>query len=354
MCPEASEDESSQSDGDETGGEDTSSRHGSPLAGGGPGDGGPPSVGGGSTSRRPRFRGWCFTINNWDVHDRFRCGALVPGEAEWLCYQPELAPGTGTPHLQGAVSFKHPRDLGGVKRSLGPRVHLEPMAGSAEQSRVYCSKAESRDPAAGFGFVEFGKCPVGLGKGRGARTDAEGVVSLLRSGGSFAKIAEIYPSFALRCSGGVLRVQAALARGRDFKTQVSWYWGPTGTGKTRAAFEEAGSSAYFKMSGNRWWDGYEGQETVVVDDYRRDFSTFSELLRIFDRYPLRVEAKGSSTQFVAKRIWITTPKDPTATWEGRTGEEISQLLRRIEVIKHFPGDVVEVFPLFVPGFVPGN
>ena len=89
------------------------------------------------------------------------------------------------------------------------------------------------------------------------------------------------------------------------------------------------------MAGVKWWDGYSGQSSVIIDDYRRDLCTFSELLRMLDSYPYRVERKGSSCQFRATDVVITTPKHPRATWEGRTDEEIGQLLRRIEFIGYF-------------------
>jgi len=136
---------------------------------------------------------------------------------------------------------------------------------------------------------------------------------------------------------------------------VYWYYGPTGCGKSRAAFEEAGLEAYVKMPTNKWWDGYEGEENVIVDDYRADFCTFADLLRFFDRYPMRVEYKGGSTQFLAKNIWITTPYSPERTWEKQSAEKLDQLIRRItdggehpERIKYFGP---EEGPM-VDGFVP--
>jgi len=136
-------------------------------------------------------------------------------------------------------------------------------------------------------------------------------------------------------------------------TRVFWFWGPTGCGKSRAAFEEY-PEAYVKMPSCKWWDGYEQQEAVIIDDYRRDLCTFSELLRLFDRYPHRVEAKGSSVHFNSKVIIVTTPKNPQDTWEGRSEEDVAQLLRRIEVVRHFPAAAgPPVVPaMFVPGFIP--
>lgn len=314
-------------------------------------------VAGGAVLSRSRHRSWVFTLNNYGEPDLVALRGLVAaGSAVYVCFQPEVG-ANGTPHLQGVVCFANPRELGGVKRLGGlARAHLEPMRGSIDQAVAYCSKDDTRDASRDFGFSEFGQRPVGHGEGRGSRTDVAGAVALLRAGGTYRQLVEEHPAIALRCPAGAQRIAAACQVPRDFKTVVKWYWGPTGTGKTRAAFEEAGSEAYFKMSDNKWWDGYEGQEAVIVDDYRRDFSTFASLLRLFDRYPLRVEAKGGSVQFVAKTIWITSPKDPRATWEGRTEEELGQLLRRIDEVRHFPGEEPEpqVFPLFVPGFVPPN
>ena len=43
-----------------------------------------------------------------------------------------------------------------------------------------------------------------------------------------------------------------------------WYWGAPGTGKTRKATAEH-PDAYKKLQ-NKWWDGYQGQDVVILDD----------------------------------------------------------------------------------------
>ena len=65
---------------------------------------------------------------------------------------------------------------------------------------------------------------------------------------------------------------------------------------------------------------------------------------------MSVEFKGGTTQFRAKRFYITTPKSPEATWEQRTAEDLAQLIRRIETVKVF-GEPVAEGPM-VAGFVP--
>ena len=41
----------------------------------------------------------------------------------------------------------------------------------------------------------------------------------------------------------------------------------------------------------QWFDGYMGQKVVCFDDFRKDFCTFHELLRLLDRYPMDVPVK---------------------------------------------------------------
>jgi RNA helicase len=43
-----------------------------------------------------------------------------------------------------------------------------------------------------------------------------------------------------------------------------WYYGKAGAGKTRRAVAEF-PEAYMKLS-NKWWDGYQGQQAVILDD----------------------------------------------------------------------------------------
>ena len=86
------------------------------------------------------------------------------------------------------------------------------------------------------------------------------------------------------------------------------------------------------MSTGKWFEGYDGHKKVLIDDMRKDFMKFHELLRLLDRYPMRVEQKGTSRQFVANHIIITSAYNPAMLFETR--EDIHQLLRRIDNIEY--------------------
>jgi len=207
------------------------------------------------------------------------------------------------------------------------------MRGTIQQAVDYCSKEETRDPNAGFGFTETGTRPLCAGTA-GGRSDLAAVVEAIKAQVPLRELADQFTEQYIHYNRGIERTIGLLSKPRDFKTEVFWYYGSTGSGKSRAASDEA-PSAYWKNPVNKWWDGYQGEEDVIIDDYRPDFCTFSSLLRLFDRYPMQVEAKGSSVQFVAKRIFITTPKNPNDTWSNRSDEDIAQLTRRITEVKHF-------------------
>ena len=112
---------------------------------------------------------------------------------------------------------------------------------------------------------------------------------------------------------------------------VHWLYGETGTGKSRWAFENFPDAYRFPCDGSGWWDGYTGQKVVVFDDLRSNSGlSFSVLLKVLDRYPMRVQQKGASTELLATTFVITAPMAPDVMF-GACGEKVDQLLRRISI-----------------------
>jgi len=107
--------------------------------------------------------GWCFTLNNYNdidlAHLRVLGGAT---RTKYLVFGRELAPDTGTPHLQGFILFEHSHRGSVVQRLLCRRVqvHIEPLNGTPLQATTYCKKDGD--------FEEFGALPTSQ---QGKRTD---------------------------------------------------------------------------------------------------------------------------------------------------------------------------------------
>lgn len=87
-----------------------------------------------------KARGWVFTLNNWTPEEYDKLLAqLSLRNAEYIIGK-EVAPNTGTPHLQGALYFKNAVHFSAIKE-LMPRAHIEKMMGSKKQNMKYCGKS---------------------------------------------------------------------------------------------------------------------------------------------------------------------------------------------------------------------
>lgn len=81
-------------------------------------------------------KNWVITINNWEDLD-VEVARTWP--TKYILLGAEVAPETGTKHLQGCVQFEKNMRMRAVKK-LHERAHWEIMRGSFEQSVVYCKK----------------------------------------------------------------------------------------------------------------------------------------------------------------------------------------------------------------------
>lgn len=263
---------------------------------------------------------WCFTLNNYSDEEYIQ---LQNFNWNYLIIGKEVGE-TGTPHLQGYGEFKSNKRLKALK-DLNSRIHWEYRKGTAEEASEYCKKDGD--------FIEIGE----MSKGRGARTDIESIRDVVNNGGGMKDVMQVTNSYQAVKFAEKLLTHAE--KKRNWPPEVIWLWGPTGCGKTRRAFEETEGKAWISGKNLKWWDGYDAHENVIIDDFRADFCTFHELLRILDRYPYMVEIKGGTRQLLAKRIYITSCYPPDKVYQTR--EDIAQLLRRItQVIGMGIGDEV--------------
>ena len=89
-----------------------------------------------------RSRSYVFTLNNYDDDNVAHLNLVLANTAmvNYAVYGFEVG-ASGTPHVQGYVSFATVKSMSQVKRFLGsPRVHVEVAKGTAEENRVYCIK----------------------------------------------------------------------------------------------------------------------------------------------------------------------------------------------------------------------
>jgi hypothetical protein len=96
------------------------------------------------------------------------------------------------------------------------------------------------------------------------------------------------------------------------------YHGPPGTGKTRKALEE--NKEYYLLDnsgGPVWFDGYEGEETLVIDDFY-GWIKYNFILRLLDGHPCRLPIKGGFTYAGWTTVIITSNVHPDSWYKCDT------------------------------------
>ena len=102
-------------------------------------------------SRPSKYRRWAFTINNYNVEEPWRTVETLSEQKtiKFLVVGRELAPSTGTRHLQGYVEYFSCRSFQGVTRHLYSifegNAHIKVAHSSTTENYEYCTKEDS-DP----------------------------------------------------------------------------------------------------------------------------------------------------------------------------------------------------------------
>lgn len=259
-------------------------------------------------------RNWCFTLNNYTAEEE---AALKAYKCSYLVYGHEVGD-EGTPHLQGYIEFVNGKRLSTLKAQLSERIHWERRKGTAKQASQYCKK--DRD------FYEAGEITK-----QGKRTDLESVADMMHDKKTLREIAVEHPETFMRYARGITTAwYLTVMTPRKGPPTVIWLWGSTGTGKTRFAFDEH-DSVYVK-DGTMWWDGYTGQEAIVVDDFDGKWP-FRDMLRFLDRYPYQGQIKGGYVYINSPFIYITCEHPPDNIYTEDS--HLAQIQRRISHVFHF-------------------
>lgn len=204
-----------------------------------------------------------------------------------------------------------------LKKIFGSSVHIEPTRSSAAIEYVW--KELTRIGGTQF---ELGERPIS----RSSDRDWCAIRELAKGG----RLEDIPPDIYVRCYNQLRRIATDHMVAVGIVRQVEVFWGITGSGKSRRAWDEAGVQAYPKDPNSKFWDGYKGNKHVVIDEFRGTIG-ISNMLRWCDRYPVLVEVKGSSVVLAAEKIWITSNISPRSWYPELDAETTNALLRRLTV-----------------------
>lgn len=286
-----------------------------------------PSISGSATSAdtTSRARHWCFTLNNPTEEELLTLSGMsaTSPACTYLVFQLEEG-SNATHHVQGYIEFNQALRFAQVKRLISQRCHLEKRRGTREQARAYCMKPDTRVE----GPFEFGTWVPG---GQGRRTDLHDIRAEIIRGTTEVQLWDSYFSTMARNYRAVDRYRGLKSIPRDTPPVVHVLYGPTGTGKSKWCFDTY-PGAYWKSQDN-WWDEYDGQDTVICDEFY-GWIKYSLLLRICDRYPIRLERKGGFINFTCKNILFVSNIQPEKWYKNI--EDISAFIRRVNIWHYLP------------------
>lgn len=260
----------------------------------------------------PTHRHWCATFFE-------KPEVTLVDEYRYMIVGVETAPTTGKTHYQCYIEFQGKTSMKQIKSMFhDPTVHLEPRAGTREQARDYCKKEGN--------YTEHGIWATGPG----FRTDLVEVVGAIVAGET--RLSEMMienPKVYCQYRNGLKDIQAAVDKKNSQATrhvEVEVISGPTGRGKTERAY----GPNTFKIEGGElnWFDGYDGEKTLLIDDYDNDVK-ITRLLNILDRYQLRLPVKGGFTYAAWTKVFITTNLKRSELHRQAKPAHIAALNRRI-------------------------
>lgn len=246
-------------------------------------------------------KNWVFTWNNPDMDAE---PPNVWPDVKYAIWQYEVGE-QGTPHYQGYVVFTKNTRLAWLVKNCPLGIHWAVRRGSHAQARDYASKADTRV----HGPWTHGEEPK-----QGERTDLQAAADYTKDH-TMQEVAEEYPQLYIRYERGLKAYKNITTPDRTTHTQLIIYWGPPLTGKSTRARELWPDAFWLKRArtGEPWWDGYDGQATVIIDEFYGWISV-DTMCRLIDFTPMSVECKGTTIKFTSERIVILSNKDPEEWW----------------------------------------
>lgn len=278
-------------------------------------------------------RRFVFTLSNYDVvlgmsHSSDDYEFYLPSlfgalketkEISFFLFGEEVAPTTGTPHLQGYFETWSKRTIVGLlklacfssQRAAKRSLRIAVAKGSLDENVTYCSKE---------GEVWTFGTPMQQGK----RSDWYSVHELAKAGADVQAFTEAVPHLAYP-NISKIGMWTAVHRdpSRSYKTRPIIAFGPPRSGKSTWMRRRAAAAldspkgfdtrVYVKSDADKWWPGYTGEGIICIDEMHGGFFQWQELLRVFEEGRLEVQYKGGSVPFKGHVIYMTCNDHP-AFW----------------------------------------
>lgn len=271
-------------------------------------------------------RAFCFTLNNWTAADD---AAVKQWKCAYLVFGKEVAPTTGTPHLQGYVYFSSEKTwtaaLKFVQKSLGhKRMNLRSANGTADQNRTYCSKEDAD-------FFEKGTKPASQAD-KGAMESQAWIDAIEHTKNRQTKL--IRPDIAVRYHKQLASLVQLLADEErplpepleTTRGEVNeWHFGVPNAGKSHYCKYQQNGGVYKPPRNLQYWGGYKFEDNVLINDItEKDIWEYMSILKnLAEEDPVSLEVKNKDEIVIRpKKILVSTQADPRVRMKGVDAEAL--------------------------------
>lgn len=314
----------------------------------------------------PQARKYQLTINNPDnkgfTHAAIHAAIQSLKSTIYYCMADERG-AEGTLHTHIFIAFAAPVRFSTIK-NLFPAAHIEKALGSCEENRNYImktgkwvdsAKGETSIPGT---FEEYGQLPHD-----GQRSSGGGIMTtiyaMVKAGASDVDILESYPQ-AMMYLDRIQRVRQALVAEKyahEFRQlEVSYVWGPTGTGKTRGVMEKYGYENVSRVTDySHPFERYRGEDIILFDEYRSQLDIAS-MLNYLDGYPVQLPCRYANKQACYTKAYIISNIPLSQQYidvQYNEPETWAAFLRRIHHVVEYTADGYNVEPVAVQEVLPG-
>lgn len=282
------------------------------------------------------------------------------GDVVFVAWQVEEGAITGTPHLQIYFIVKeNERNKNGhtikwCSENLSNKMHIAIARGTHDECVDYVTKEASRVDGPWVLGDWTGEPAARAAKGRASQASTlEQVKEKILAGVPDSELWLEHFNVMVRHAKAMQAFRLSLkAKQRNWHTKLLVLYGPPRTGKSSMAarIAAANGGAFWlrkpKDGGTDWWDGYNGEQVVIIDEFY-GWLPFDTLVRLCDRYPYQVEFKGSMVPFVSKLIIITSNVAPRSWYsdeavpDNRWMALVERMSGRLGAVRHMTVRVAE-------------
>lgn len=282
----------------------------------------------------------CITYNNYPAEAKEPPGALQEHCTAGI-WGREVAPETGTPHIQGYLFLAKKTTIAGTKALLtatvpgGSKIHIEFAKGNTKQNRDYCKK--------GGDFTEWGIFPTDgevKEKEKRKREDGEDVFKEtwdLAVEGELGQVRSEHKIKYWRTLKEIAADTAETPQDLDHESGI-WIYGHSGHGKSHAARHLLAPELHpYIKDKTKWWGGATRTtvDKVIIDDVSPEHAkSLCDELKIWaDKYPFNPEVKGGHLGMVRPKVVIVTSqyRIEEVFKDRRTAEAMQRRFKFIEL-----------------------